>query len=101
MNRLGNAIFQGFMKYVYGFRASDYATGLYGIRRRHLQNMDVCSRGFAIEPEIAIKASRMKLKVLDIPIQYEQRIGKAKLSGLKAGWQHLEIMGRLALWQPR
>lgn len=101
MNRLGNAVFQCFIRHVYGFRASDYSTGLYGIRKQHLRRMNLYSRGFAIEPEIAIKVSRMKLRVVDIPIQYEQRIGKAKLSGLKAGWQHLEVMGKLALWRPR
>ncbi len=89
------------MKYVYGFRASDYSTGLHGIRRHHLRGMDLCSRGFAIEPEIAIKVSLMELRVVDIPMRYEQRIGKAKLNGLEAGWQHLEIMGKLALWRPR
>ena len=101
MNQLGNALFQSFMKYVYGFRGSDYATGLYGIRKCHLESMNVRSRGFAIEPEIAIKASRMKLKVCEIPIQYEERIGETKLNGLKAGWLHLKVMVSLASWRPR
>jgi glycosyltransferase involved in cell wall biosynthesis len=101
MNRLGNAMFQSIMKHAYGFSASDYATGLYGIRKHHLQRMDLSSTGFAIEPEIAIKASRMNLKVRDIPVQYEQRIGKAKLCGLSAGWQHLKIMAKLAAWHPK
>jgi len=101
MNRLGNAIFQWLMKYVFRFRASDYSTGLYGVRRSHLQRMGVHSRGFAIEPEIGIKVSRMNLKVSDIPIRYEQRIGQAKLCGLGAGWEHLKIMAKLAWWHPR
>ena len=100
MNRLGNAIFQSLMMHVFGFRASDYSTGLYGIRKSHLQRMEVHSRGFAIEPEIGIKVSRMNLKVRDIPIRYEPRIGQAKLVGLKAGWQHLKIMAKLASWHP-
>lgn len=101
MNRLGNAIFQSLMKHVFRFRASDYSTGLYGIRRSHLQRMGVHSRGFAIEPEIGIKVSRMNLKVSDIPIRYEQRIGQAKLCGFGAGWEHLKIMAKLAWWHPR
>ncbi|MBN2099414.1 MAG: glycosyltransferase family 2 protein [Dehalococcoidia bacterium] len=100
MNRLGNAAFQAIMKYGYGFHASDYSTGLYGIRKHQLQRMNICSRGFAIEPEIAIKVSRMNLGVREIPIHYEERIGKSKLSGLQVGWQHLRIMLKLATWHP-
>ena len=100
LNQLGNALFQGIMRRVYGFEAGDYATGLYGIKKRHLQNMRISSRGFAIEPEIAIKACRMKLKVHDIPIHYQPRIGKAKLSGPSAGFDHLRTMMKLLLWSP-
>jgi glycosyltransferase involved in cell wall biosynthesis len=100
LNRLGNAFFQNVLKYVYGFEACDYSTGLYGIRKRHLQKMRIDSRGFAIEPEIAIKASRMKLKMHDIPIQYQPRIGKPKLCSFSAGFEHLKTVFRLLLWHP-
>jgi glycosyltransferase involved in cell wall biosynthesis len=99
-NRLGNKVFQSLIRYVYGFRASDYATGLYGIKKRYLKMMDIDSCGFAIEPEIAIKASRMKLRVKEIPIEYRPRLGKAKLSGPKAGIEHLKIIVSLLLWRP-
>jgi glycosyltransferase involved in cell wall biosynthesis len=100
LNRLGNAFFQSVLKYIYGFAACDYSTGLYGIRKRHLQKMRIQSRGFSIEPEIAIKATRMKLKMHDIPIQYQPRIGKPKLCGFSAGFEHLKIIFRLLLWRP-
>ena len=99
-NRLGNAIFQGIMRHVYRFKASDYATGLYGIKKSHLQRMEISSEGFAIEPEIAIKACRMNLKMRDIPIHYQQRIGQTKLSGFNAGVDHLRTMAKLLFWRP-
>ncbi len=99
-NQLGNAFFQGIMRRVFRFQAGDYATGLYGIRKRYLNTMSISSGGFAIEPEIAIKASRMNLRVRDIPVRYEQRIGETKLCSFGAGWQHLKIMARLATWRP-
>ena len=101
LNRLGNAFFQGVMRHVYHFEACDYATGLYGIKKCHLDKMKISSRGFAIEPEIAIKACRMKLKIRDILIQYQPRIGQAKLSGFNAGFDHLRTMMKLLLWSPR
>jgi glycosyltransferase involved in cell wall biosynthesis len=101
VNRLGNAVFQGIMRHVYRFEACDYATGLYGMKKRHLHNMGISSTGFAIEPEIAIKACRMKLKIRDIPIQYHQRIGQPKLSSFKAGLDHMRTMVKLIPWRPQ
>lgn len=100
LNRVGNKLFQKTIKYVYSFPGRDYCTGLYGLRRRHLERMNIVSRGFSIEPEIAIKASRMKLKMHDIPIEYQQRRGKAKLCSFKAGWGHLKTIAGLLMWQP-
>ena len=100
LNRVGHKIFHNTIRCVYGFRGRDYCTGLYGIRKRHLDRMDIVSRGFAIEPEIAIKASRMKLKMQDIPIRYQPRRGKTKLCSYRAGWEHLKTILSLLSWQP-
>jgi glycosyltransferase involved in cell wall biosynthesis len=99
-NRLGNALFQGIMRYVYHFEPGDYATGLYGMKTRYLQKMRVSSDGFAVEPEIAIKACRMKLKIHEIPVHYRERIGQPKLSGFNAGIDHLWTMTKLLFWRP-
>lgn len=99
-NRLGNMIFQNMIKHIYGFQGSDYATGLYGIKKTYLESMNIRSSGFAIEPEIAIKASRMGLRVKEIPIEYQPRLGKAKLVGPKAGFEHFTTIMRLFFWRP-
>jgi hypothetical protein len=49
--------------------------------------MDLRSKGFGIEAEISIKASSMGLSIKDIPIAYGERIGEAKLHGLKDGYR--------------
>jgi len=99
-NRLGNAIFQRLMRLIYGFKAADYSTGLYGIRKHYLEMMELSSAGFSIEPEIAIKASRMGLRVRDIPIEYRPRVGKAKLRWLDAGYAHLKTILSFVFWRP-
>ena len=100
INLAGNWVFQLMMHYFYGFKASDYSTGLYGIKKDHWEMMNISSSGFSIEPEIAIKASRMKLKVAEIPITYNTRIGESKLNTFKAGYGHLKtILGHI-LWRP-
>lgn len=97
-NRMGNVIFQNLIHHIYGFQPSDYCTGLYGIKKRHLETMDVSSTGFSIEPEIAIKASRMKLRMQDIPIEYRSRVGQAKLKWWPDGFEHLKTIVRLLFW---
>jgi glycosyltransferase involved in cell wall biosynthesis len=99
-NRLGNAIFQNLIRYIYGFKGSDYCTGLYGIRKRCLETMDISSSGFSVEPEIVIKACRMKLRVQEVPVEYRARIGQAKLSWLRDGFEHMRTILRLVFWRP-
>jgi len=86
LNRIGNAVFRGCIRRVYGFRPDDPLTGLYGLKREHLLSMELSSRGFGIEAEIAIKAAGMGLRTRDVPIEYGARIGQAKLNGLKDGF---------------
>ena len=85
-NRFGNAIFRGCIRLVFGFRPDDPLTGLYGLNRDRLLSMNLSSRGFGIEAEIAIKAACMGLRTSDISIEYGARIGQPKLNGLKDGF---------------
>lgn len=86
-NRIGNAIFRNSIRYIYGFQGYDPLTGLYGMKKAYLKSMNLESKGFGIESEICIKAARMGLRVKDIHIKYRDRIGKAKLNGLKDGYR--------------
>lgn len=99
-NRIGNALFRWSIRGLYGFKPYDPCTGLCGVRREHLERMQLQATKFAIEPEIAMKAGRMKLRMLDIPIEYRPRIGQAKLNGIKVGFEDtLAILGHL-FWRP-
>jgi glycosyltransferase involved in cell wall biosynthesis len=100
-NRIGNAIFRNSIRYLYGFGAYDPLTGFYGLKKRHLERMQLVSDGFRIESEIAIKAARMGLRVSDIPIEYGPRRGQAKLRGLRDGYAiFLTIVTMLPLFAP-
>ena len=98
-NRLGNWIFRTMIKTIYGFKPHDPCSGLYGARKFHLELMELSSKRFAIEPEVSIKSGRMKLRMLDIPIQYRPRIGNTKLSAIKVGFDDLKTILRLFLWR--
>jgi glycosyltransferase involved in cell wall biosynthesis len=100
-NRIGNALFSMSVRYIYGFKPMDPCTGLCGVRRDALLRMDLQADRFAIEVEIAMKAARMKLRMLDYPIRYGERIGEAKLRGLPAGLEIGTMILRLLFWRPK
>jgi len=99
-NRVGNFIFRQMIKRIYGFKPYDPCTGLYGAKKRYLEMMGLSARRFSIEPEISIKGSRMKLRMLDIPVEYRARVGDSKLSGVKVGFEDLWTILRLIPWRP-
>lgn len=100
-NRIGNATLRHTIRQLYGFRANDPLTGLYGLKKSHLEKMTLHSGGFGIESEIALKAASQGLQIKDIPITYQERIGEAKLNGLQDGYRILRtILSHLSLYNP-
>ncbi|MDD4877129.1 MAG: glycosyltransferase, partial [Dehalococcoidales bacterium] len=99
-NRVGNFIFRTMIKAIYNFKPYDPCSGLYGAKKSHLKMMNLSAHRFAIEPEISIKGARMRLKMLDIPIQYKARVGKAKLNSIIVGFEDLWTILRLIFWHP-
>ncbi len=63
--------------------------------------MALKARRFAIEPEIAMKAGRMRLRMLDMPIEYRPRVGSAKLNAIKVGFEDLTTILKLIFWRER
>ncbi len=101
LNRLGNRLLRSAIRRLYGSTVADPLTGLYAIRREALQSMRLSADGFGIEAEIVIKAARMGLRALNLPVAYWARRGKSKLRPLKDGCRILRtILSFLALYNP-
>jgi glycosyltransferase involved in cell wall biosynthesis len=98
-NRIRNWLFRTMIGNIYGFKPYDPCTGLYGARKSCLELMNLSSKRFAIEPEISIKGSRMKLKMLEIPIEYRARVGSAKLSGIRVGFEDVGTILKFTFWK--
>ena len=100
LNRLGNALFAWLTHTLYRFGPSDPFTGLCGVRKKHLERMQLEADGFAIEVEVALKAGRMGLRMLDLPISYGERIGRSKLNGPRDGLAIGLHLLRHLRWRP-
>lgn len=92
LNRLGNWVFGKMMKILYKSKVFDPLSGLYGIRKDKMEMMGLHSQGFEIETELTIKAAQMRLKVNQISIQYDPRIGETKLRPFYDGWRILKTI---------
>ena len=75
LNRLGNFFFRNSIRIIYGFKPYDPLTGLWGINKQQLFHCMPTVR-FAPDAEICMKAARLKLRMLDVPITYTPRLGK-------------------------
>jgi len=94
LNRIGNFIFRCLLRHLHGCKVKDPLTGLYGLKKAQFEQMQLNSKGFTVETEIAIKAARMKLEIAEFPIEYSPRLGKQKLGRIKHGWQILKMILR-------
>jgi glycosyltransferase involved in cell wall biosynthesis len=75
------------------FRAIDYGA---------LEKLSMRDRGFGWTVEMQIKAFRLGLKVLELPVPYRRRIGRSKISGtvlgtFRAGYTILFLIAKHAL----
>lgn len=101
INRIGSLVFRFLIKRIHKFQAFDPFSGLCGVKKRHLDMMQLSAKRFAIEPEICIKGSRMKLKILDVPITYHVRTGNSKLNWICVGFEDLWMIFKLVTWRPK
>ena len=99
LNRLGNFFFRSSIRIIYGFKPYDPLNGLWGIKKGQLFRCKPTVR-FAPDAEICIKAARLKMNMLDVPIIYTPRVGKTKLPPIKAGFEHVRLILSLILWRP-
>ncbi len=98
LNRLGNFLIRTSMKLVFRFKPHDPLTGLWGIRKECAEKILPTVR-YAPDAEMWMKASRMKLSMLDIHTTYAPRIGETKLPAIKGGWEHFKLIWKLRRWQ--
>jgi glycosyltransferase involved in cell wall biosynthesis len=92
-SRIGNPLLTKFMRMIVGTSVGDVWCGMRAFRRDILPKLDLRSTGMDFAPEMVIRATRLRLKVRELPIQLHPRGGGiSKLSPLRDGWRHLRLM---------
>jgi glycosyltransferase involved in cell wall biosynthesis len=89
---IGNPVLTFILNVFYGVSVSDAHCGMRAIRRSSVPKLELQATGMEFASEMILKASKRKLRVGEIPIDYEPRIGESKLNTWRDGWRHLRFM---------
>jgi len=91
--KMANKAFVFMVNFFWGTNYSDLCYGYRSFRKSALSKLDLRTDGFGIETEIAIKAAKKKLRVLEIPSFEKARLhGKGKLRTFTDGFKILNTI---------
>lgn len=85
INRLGNNIFSFIATYISCMRIQDSQTGMRALRREMFEKLDVNARSLEFETKMTVRAAKLGYKIVEIPIEYRERVGRSKLNPIKDG----------------
>jgi glycosyltransferase involved in cell wall biosynthesis len=89
---IGNPVLTFILNVFFKVRVSDAHCGMRAIRRSSVPTLDLQATGMEFASEMILKASKRKLDVGEIPIEYRPRVGGSKLNTFRDGWRHLRFM---------
>lgn len=89
---LGNPVLSFILRLFFRTNISDAHSGFRAIRKNALEKLDLNTTGMEFASEMIIKALRNNLRIKEIPITYNLRIGQSKMHSIRDGWKHLRFM---------
>ena len=98
--RFGNALATWLIRRLYGVRYTDLGP-FRAVRWDALARIGMRDTTFGWTCEMQVKAARLGLLVVEVPVSYRRRIGVSKIAGtfsgtLRAGWKILWTVARYA-----
>jgi glycosyltransferase involved in cell wall biosynthesis len=101
IRRLGNRIYAFLLGAFSGRSVEDTASGMRVIRRDALPSLYPLPDGLNFTPAISARAMMTELPIVEIPMDYLERVGESKLRVLKDGLQFFSsILDALLLYRP-
>lgn len=91
--KIGNKFFVFLVNLIWNMHYSDLCYGYRSFRKTCIKKLRLKQDGFGIETEIAIKAAKKKLRVLEVPSYEKERAsGEGKLRTFRDGWLILKTI---------
>lgn len=99
--RVGNTLFAGLVTMIGNVRITDSASGQRILKREVLEKLYPLPDGLNFTPVMSTRALHEDLKMIEVPIRYEERAGESKLSVVRDGLRFLfTILGTAATYNP-
>ncbi len=99
--RIGNTIFAFLISAIAHTRITDSASGQRILKREALEKLYPLPDGLNFTPVMSTRALHEDVKMIEVPIKYEERDGESKLSVVKDGLRFLfSILGTAAIYNP-
>jgi glycosyltransferase involved in cell wall biosynthesis len=89
---VGNPVLTGILNLLFRTGVGDAHCGMRALRRDVLPVLDLRTTGMEFASEMVIRASKQKLAISEVPIEYHPRGGESKLSSFRDGWRHLRFL---------
>src|ERR1700722_2386220 len=89
---IGNPLLSGFLNLLFHTGVNDAHCGMRAVRRSCLAQLQLRTTGMEFASEMIVRASKERLDIREIPIEYHPRGGESKLSSFRDGWRHLRFL---------
>jgi glycosyltransferase involved in cell wall biosynthesis len=89
---IGNPVLTGVLNVFFRTGVSDAHCGMRALRRDALPRLDLRTTGMEFASEMVIRASKERLDIRELAIEYHPRGGESKLSSVRDGWRHLRFL---------
>lgn len=89
---VGSPIINFVIRLFFGTRIGDSQSGLRAFTRGAAGRLGLRSSGMELASEMIVRASRVGLRIAEVPAAYNVRRGESKLSTMRDGWRHLRFL---------
>lgn len=98
---IGNKFFAYLLSWIVGRKITDTASGMRVFRKSVLSKLLPLPDGLHLTPAMSTHALHGGVRIIEVPIPYEERVGRSKLSVVHDGFRFLNvIVGIASLYNP-
>jgi glycosyltransferase involved in cell wall biosynthesis len=92
LRRVGNLLWSSLVTLLGNHRVADPASGMRVLKREVLERLYPLPDGLNFTPVMSTRAIHEHVRVVEIPIPYEERVGRSKLSVVHDGMRFLQTI---------
>lgn len=98
---IGNKFFAWLLSWIVNQKISDTASGMRVVKKAALKRLYPLPDGLDLTPAMSTRALHENLKIIEIPMPYEERVGASKLNAVVDGFRFLNTILKIArLYNP-